>query len=74
MSLFIYFSICQTYCTLSPYLLWVLERAPELAQTAGKTWAEELIPAQAPAECKANVSPRFTLATAHAVALLLCPV
>lgn len=37
------------------YLQWVLERAPELAQVADETWAEKLIPAQAPAECKANV-------------------
>ena len=36
------------------YLLWVLERAPKLAQTADEAWAEKLIPAQAPAECKVN--------------------
>ena len=37
------------------YLQWVLERAPELAQKADETWAEKLIPAQAPAECRAKV-------------------
>lgn len=37
------------------YLLWVLECAPELAQASDETWAEKLIPAKAPAECKANV-------------------
>lgn len=37
------------------YLLWVLECAPKLAQTADETWAEKLIPAQAPAECRAKV-------------------
>ena len=36
------------------YLLWVLERAPELAQTADEAWAEKLIPAQAPAECSTS--------------------
>ena len=36
------------------YLLWVLERAPKLAQTADEAWAEKLIPAQTLAECKAN--------------------
>ena len=36
------------------YLQWVLERAPELVQTADETWAEKLIPAEAPAECKTN--------------------
>lgn len=36
------------------YLQWVLERAPKLAQTADEAWAEKLIPALAPAECKAN--------------------
>ena len=36
------------------YLLWVLERAPKLAQTADEAWAEKLVPAQAPAECSAN--------------------
>lgn len=40
------------------YLLWVLERAPELAQTADETWAEKLIPAQAPAECSASLKGR----------------
>ena len=37
------------------YLQWVLERAPELAQTANETWAEKLIPAEAPAECRTEV-------------------
>lgn len=37
------------------YLRWVLERAPELAQAADETWAEKLIPAEAPAECRAKV-------------------
>lgn len=37
------------------YLQWVLERAPELAQKADETWAEKLIPAQAPAECRAKI-------------------
>ena len=37
------------------YLQWVLERAPKLAQTAGEAWAEKLLPAQAPAECRAKV-------------------
>ena len=37
------------------YLQWVLERAPKLAQAADETWAEKLIPSQAPAECKATV-------------------
>ena len=37
------------------YLLWVLERAPELVRAADETWAEKLIPAQAPAECKAKI-------------------
>lgn len=37
------------------YLLWVLECAPELAQASDETWAEKLIPAKAPAECKATV-------------------
>ena len=37
------------------YLLWVLERAPKLAQAGDETWAEKLTPAQAPTECKANV-------------------
>lgn len=37
------------------YLLWVLERAPKLAQTADEAWAEKLVPAQAPAECRAKV-------------------
>ena len=36
------------------YLQWVLERAPKLEQTADETWAEKLVPAQAPAECKAT--------------------
>ena len=36
------------------YLLWVLEWAPKLAQTADEAWAEKLIPAQALAKCKAN--------------------
>lgn len=39
------------YC----YLQWVLERAPELAQTSNETWAEKLIPAEAPAECRTKV-------------------
>lgn len=37
------------------YLLWVLERAPKLAQTADEAWVEKLVPAQAPAECRAKV-------------------
>ena len=37
------------------YLLWVLERAPKLAQTADEAWAEKLVPTQAPAECRAKV-------------------
>ena len=37
------------------YLQWVLERAPKLAQAADETWAEKLIPSQAPAECKVNI-------------------
>ena len=37
------------------YLQWVLECAPKLEQTADETWAEKLIPAQAPAECRAKV-------------------
>ena len=37
------------------YLLWVLECAPKLEQIADETWAEKLIPAQAPAECRAKV-------------------
>lgn len=37
------------------YLLWVLERDPKLAQTADEAWAEKLVPAQAPAECRAKV-------------------
>lgn len=37
------------------YLLWVLECAPELVQASDETWAEKLIPAKEPAECKANV-------------------
>ena len=36
------------------YLCWVLTRAPGLARTTEKAWAEKLIPAQAPTECKAN--------------------
>ena len=37
------------------YLRWVLERAPELAQAAVETWAEKLIPAEAPAECRTKI-------------------
>ena len=37
------------------YLCWVLKRTPKLAQTADETWAEKLIPAPAPAECRAKV-------------------
>lgn len=37
------------------YLQWVLECAPKLEQMADKTWAQKLIPAQAPAECRAKV-------------------
>lgn len=37
------------------YLQWVLARAPELAKTANETWAEKLIPVQAPAECRTKV-------------------
>ena len=37
------------------YLLWVLERAPKLVQTADEAWAEKLVPIQAPAECRAKV-------------------
>ena len=40
------------------YLLWVLERAPELAQAADEAWAEKLIPAEAPAECSASLKGR----------------
>ena len=36
------------------YLLWVLERAPKLAQAADKSWAKKLISAKAPAECRAK--------------------
>ena len=39
------------------YLLWVLERAPKLAQ-AGEAWAEKLVPAQAPEECSASLKGR----------------
>ena len=41
------------------YLQWVLERAPELAQAADETWAEKLIPAQAPAECSTSLKGRI---------------
>ena len=37
------------------YLQWVLERAPELAQTADEIWAEKLIPAEAPTECRTKI-------------------
>ena len=37
------------------YLLWVLERAPKLVQTADEALAEKLVPIQAPAECRAKV-------------------
>ena len=39
-------SFCELNYTLS---------ASELAQASDETWAEKLIPAKAPAECKANV-------------------
>ena len=42
------------------YLLWVLERAPALVRAADEAWAEKLIPARAPAECKAKIEPCFT--------------
>mgnify|MGYP001623897291 CR=1 FL=1 len=37
------------------YLQWVLECTPKLEQTADETWAEKLIPAEAPAECRTKV-------------------
>lgn len=37
------------------YLRWVLERAPELAQAAVETWAEKLIPVEAPEECRTKI-------------------
>lgn len=42
------------------YLQWVLDRAPELARTGDETWAEKLIPAEAPAECKVHIQCCFT--------------
>ncbi len=33
------------------YLIWVLPEAPKLAQT-GEGWAEQLVPANAPTECR----------------------
>lgn len=37
------------------YLQWGLECTPKLEQTADETWAEKLIPAEAPAECRTKV-------------------
>ncbi len=37
------------------YLVWSLEQAPRLAR-AGEGWAEKLLPANAPAECRTGQS------------------